>query len=66
VKEAGFDYLLARKKGVLTSRAARKESRLCNNAKRFFPQRPDSSGEILPSIQTVFILFIRHSLLVTL
>jgi hypothetical protein len=44
---------------------ARKERRLPNNARRFFPQSPDSSGEILPSIQAGFLLFIRHSLIVT-
>ena len=66
VKEAGFDYLPARKKGVLTSRDRMKERRLRNNARRFFPESPDSSGEILPSIQTGFLLFLRHSLLVTL
>jgi hypothetical protein len=65
VKAAGFDYLPARKKGVLTSCDCTGR-RLHNNARRFFPQSPDSSGEILASIQTGFLLFIRHSLLVTL
>jgi hypothetical protein len=66
VKAAGFDYYLRVKRGFLQAVIAREERRLRNNARRFFPQNPDSSGEILASIQTGFLLFIRHSLLVTL
>jgi hypothetical protein len=42
------------KMGFQQAVIAQKERRLPNNARRFFPQSPDSSGEILPSIQTGF------------
>jgi hypothetical protein len=53
-KASGFDYLPARKKGVLTSRDRTKRKAFAQQCKNIFPQSPDSSGEILPSIQTGF------------
>jgi hypothetical protein len=66
VKAAGFDYLPARKKGVLTSRDRTKRKAFAPRCKKILSTKPGFFWRNIAFYSEGFVLFIRHSLLVTL